>query len=79
MFAGASLESVYIPVSVKKIAAGAFQDCVQLTKVVIAAEDVQIDENAFSGCGKLLIIAPEESTAHSFAEKNGYEFRRLSE
>jgi len=79
MFAGASLESVYIPVSVKKIAAGAFQDCVQLTKVVIAAEDVQIDENAFSGCGKLLIIAPEESAAHSFAEKNGYEFRRLSE
>ena len=79
MFAGAALESVYIPENVQQIAENAFEDCANLTKVVIASMDVQIDENAFAGCSELLIVAPEESTAYDFAEAQGYEFRRLVE
>ena len=75
----AALESVCIPENVKEIAAGAFEDCANLVKVVIASEDVSIDEEAFSGCQELLIVAPEASTAYEFAEAQGYEFRRLVE
>ncbi len=79
MFAGASLQSVYIPEHVEKIASEAFKDCTELSKVIVAADAVQIEEEAFSGCGELLIVANEQSAAHRFAQENGYEFRRLEE
>lgn len=44
-----NLEEVICPKSLKKIAHGAFADCVKLVKVEYGP-DVEVDEGAFSGC-----------------------------
>lgn len=78
-FADGAFGSVYCPETVKAIGARAFADCAALREVAIAAADVQIDAEAFDGCGEIVIIAPRGSTAHEFATENGLEFREIEE
>ena len=78
-FAGCVFGSVYCPESVKAIGSRAFADCGELHEVVIAAADAAIEADAFDGCGEIVIIAPQESTAHEFAKENGIEFREIEE
>lgn len=58
-FKGSSIKSISIPEEVKKIGAGAFQDCRKLGTesfimgVVISGKKVVISKNAFKGCSRL--------------------------
>ena len=78
-FTDGSFESVYIPENVETVEANAFYNCPDISKVVIASPDVQIDENAFGDTDEILIVAPLESTGQAFAESKGFEFRRLGD
>lgn len=50
-FRGDNIQSVVIPVGVKRIGAGAFQDCVNLTEIVIPDSVTYIGKDAFKNTG----------------------------
>lgn len=70
-----SLENIEIPNSVKTIDMRAFENCTSLKSVKILNIDAKIDDDSFKGCTALEKIEGYiRSTAHKYAEKQGYEF-----
>lgn len=62
-YMGAATE-VVIPASVKIIGAGAFGDCIGLTRIVIPDSVTTIEHSAFSGCTGLIDVSlPDSVTA----------------
>ena len=49
----------------------AFADCRNLVYVYIPASVTSIAEDAFEGCGEILVITEDESKARSYAESHG--------
>ncbi len=67
---------IVLPKSVVKIGKGAFANRSTL-RITILNESAQIEDDAFSGCGRLAIRAPGGSTAERFAKEKGYYFDSL--
>ena len=78
-FAGAAFGAVEIPETVASVSSQAFADCDSLTELLVRSADTTFAEDAFSGCGNLLVIAPLDSGAQALAEANGWEFCELEE
>ena len=77
-FENCPITSVSIPQNVTKIKEYAFSNCSSLQIVIIHSTAIDINSLAFSGCSReLLIVAPLESTAYSFAKEHHLNFRRL--
>lgn len=77
-FKGSSIKSISIPEGVKKIGAGAFQNCKKLgtetyiVDVVIRGKKVTIGSKAFSGCKKLGTIRVLKSASIKSVKKNAF-------
>lgn len=69
-----SLKLIELPSSVEKIGDSAFVGCRFLYQIVIKSSVKKINKNAFNDCKKrrLTIVTPDNSYAHSYAEKYGY-------
>lgn len=70
-FVGSPAQRVVIPSGCTTISARAFANCSDLVRVEIPASVTNIAWDAFSGCTQLTIVAPEGSTAYSFATNLG--------
>lgn len=65
-----NLTKVVIPRNVDIINEGAFKCCKNLEEVYFLSPTVDIDNQAFQDCPKLMIYASEKSTAYNFAKKH---------
>ena len=73
-FRGGAFTYVLIPETVARIDGGAFASCPKLACAQFAGADTEIDPTAFDGVTDLTIIAPNGSTAESFAAAHGFDF-----
>ncbi|MBQ6361981.1 MAG: leucine-rich repeat domain-containing protein [Lachnospiraceae bacterium] len=77
-FKGSSIKSISIPEEVKKIGAGAFQNCKKLGTesylmgVVIRGKKVVISKNAFKGCSRLGSVRVLKSASIKSIGKNAF-------
>jgi len=69
---GIAAEWIVLPEGMQTIGSRAFAGCGSLVRVEIPASVTSIADDAFADCGALTIVAPEGSTAHTFAV--GHEF-----
>lgn len=70
-FKNTGVKKVEIPATIRKIEAGAFEDCQYLQRVVIQGKDTAIEEKAFTTNQMgIKIYAPVGSTAETFAKNN---------
>ena len=68
-FVNSQVEEVIVGSRVECIGARAFAGCERLALISLP-DDVQITEDAFSGCGKLTILCTRDSTGHAYAEEH---------
>lgn len=73
-FQNTAVEYVVIPASTVTIGAEAFAYNNALSMVEFLSGDVQIDATAFTGCGNLIVIAPEGGTVEDWAKENQFFF-----
>ena len=57
--------------NVETIGGSAFKNCKNIKKIILSDNTKSISDDAFQGCDKLEIIAPENSYAHKFAISHG--------
>ena len=70
--ANKNLYTVQMPVTVKKIETGAFENCSRLEAVTIHKYTTSIADNAFAGCGSLrYVFGVTGSAADRFAQAKG--------
>ena len=69
-----SLEEIAIPASVTTIGAYAFGGCSALTKVEIPDSVTEIDPDAFTGSGNVVIYASNDSCAIAYARARGISY-----
>ena len=73
-FTGGAFTYVFIPETVERIDGNAFASCPKLAYAQFACADTVIDGNDFNGVTGLTIIAPDGSTAETFAAAHGFDF-----
>ena len=66
-----SLKKIKIPEGVVRIGEGAFKDSA-LERIILPKSLEVIEEDAFSGCDNIVIIAQDGSYAETWAKENGY-------
>ncbi|MBO4584886.1 MAG: leucine-rich repeat protein [Clostridia bacterium] len=73
------VESVVVPESVKRIAAGAFAECGGLKEVTFLSDDLALDEfrNAYFEEETVCFRAREGSTAQRYAQERGIRFVKI--
>lgn len=76
-FAGANSRNIVVNSNCGTIGPRAFADNPSLSAVVMLSADTEIDPEAFSGCGQLIIYGQSDSTAQTFAEEKNYLFCEL--
>ena len=76
-FAGSGCEIVEFGPNVESISDRAFADCPQLYKIIVHGTDTCIGPDAFEGCGKLSVYAPEGSSAQNWAELHDCRFQAI--
>ena len=76
-FAGSPVQTVKCPENLTEIGSRAFADCGSLRHIWIPADTASIAEDAFDGCGHLVIWGPAGSAAETFAETHRLLFRSL--
>ncbi len=69
-----SIETIELPDSLEKIAAGAFYECTGLTSITIPESVNTIEEEAFHNCSLTNINGEPGSYAETYANENGYTF-----
>lgn len=69
-FANLMAEEIILGSNVEAIGARAFADCKTLVLITLP-DDVQIADDAFSGCDLLTILCSEGSTGHTYAAEHG--------
>ena len=71
-------DSTYVVINSGCTAIGnlAFANCPNLTRVTIPASVTSISGNPFAGCGTVVIVTPEGSTADQFAAQYGFPTQR---
>ena len=70
----AMLREVVICDGLTAIEGRAFENCVNLTSATISDTVAEIGDDAFSGCGKVVIYCEEDSIAADYAKNNGIAF-----
>ena len=73
-FSGISAEVIIIPQGCQSIGQRAFSNNSKLRYVVISASVTHISEDAFSGCGHIVIIGSQSSFAAQYALEHGFGF-----
>lgn len=73
-FCGIAAVSVRLPETVTGIGDRAFADCPALRQIIIPTGVTEIDEDAFAGVERLLIVGVPGSSAEQFAAARGYAF-----
>lgn len=63
--------------NVKTVNANAFQNCVNLEKIIIPSTVETIHNSAFANCSQVVIYGNNGSVAKSFAEDNDFDFEVL--
>ena len=69
--------SVLIPQGTTAIGQNAFADCSNLREVIILSPNVIIDDDAFQNCTSLTVYGFKDSTAQTFAQQHGFEFKEV--
>lgn len=73
-----AITAATVPASVTSIGDGAFMGCASLKSVTIASARCELGKMVFLGCdGALVISAPQNSTAQTYAEDGGIGFTAL--
>ena len=78
-FANLDMTAVFCSDRLVKIGAYAFNNCTNLRHIYIPENVVSIDDDAFSGCGDLIIWGKTGSTAEQFAISKGFTFIEYDE
>ena len=76
-FQSDTFTSVLIPQGTTSISQNAFADCPNLRKVIILSPNVTIDDDAFQNSTSLTIYGFKDSTAQTFAQQHGFEFKEM--
>ena len=71
-FVNGKFTNVTLGSKVTTIERWAFQSCRRLRSITIPASCVNIDDEAFEGCGDVLFICPQGSVAWQFAQDHGF-------
>lgn len=70
-----ALEMVILQEGTKRLGYGAFGDCEVLRDIYLPATLTEIGRNAFYGCREIVIHAPKNSFAESYAKEHRIQFR----
>lgn len=72
-FSNTPVQAVRCPEALERIETCAFQNCSNMTYIIIPSPDTVIESDAFSGCNhsNFTICSPEDGLAHQFAQENG--------
>ena len=73
-FAECGIPTMRLPDTCQSIGHYAFLNCSELLRIDIPASVTEIDDTAFNGCDKLIIVCPEGSTAAQYAEAKGIDY-----
>ena len=76
-FINSAIQAVEIAHGCASIGAHAFADCAALAWIRIPSSVTEIANDAFDGCGDLIIIAPENSAAQAYAFEHGLRWVQL--
>ena len=77
-FASIRAETILLPETVETVQAYAFAGGPSTKAVVFLGMETLFEEDALAGCENLLVIAPEGSSAQSYAEAKGLDFVPLA-
>ena len=77
-FAGTAYTHLYLGDRVASIGSGAFRNCAKLEYIYIPASVTSIAPDAFDGCDRVTIGCDFGSTAWSYAQRYGFDYRAVS-